>query len=273
MSKSITVISAAPEGQLAKLRELWRYRELAWSMMVRDIKVRYKQTVMGVAWAVLQPVTMMIIFTVIFGGLAKIPSDGYPYPVFVYSGLLAWNLFSTSVSTGGAAMVGAANIISKVYFPRLIVPLASMGVAVIDFAVSLLVLLVLMAIYAVMPSLQIIWFPLLLIGLMMTAMGVSTWLSAVTVAYRDFRFVIPFMVQIWMYITPVIYPSSFIPEHLRWLVYLNPVFGWIAGIKASILGTPIDWTAVGVSAIWAVALLYLGLRYFNKAERRFADII
>lgn len=273
MSKTVTTISSIPIGNAAKLTELWRYRELAWSMMLRDIKVRYKQTVLGVAWAVLQPVVTMIIFSIIFGGLAQIPSDGFPYPIFVYSGLVAWNLFATSVSSGGASMVGAANMISKVYFPRLIVPIASMGVSLIDFAISFCVLLLLMVIYGVVPTAYILFLPLFLCGLVVTAIGVSTWLAAVTVTYRDFRFVIPFMVQIWMYITPVIYPASFIPEHLRWLVYCNPVFGWVSAIKAAILGTPIDWFAVAVSAVWAVLLLIVGLTYFNRAERRFADII
>lgn len=273
MSKAVTTISSEPISNAAKLAELWRYRELAWSMMLRDIKVRYKQTVLGVAWAVLQPVVTMIIFTVIFGGLAQIPSDGFPYPVFVYSGLLAWNLFATSVSSGGASMVGAAGMISKVYFPRLIVPIASMGVSIIDFAVSFGVLLLLMMIYSVVPSWQVLYLPLFLFGLIVSAVGVSTWLAAVTVIYRDFRFVIPFMVQIWMYITPVIYPASFIPAHLQWMVYCNPVFGWISGIKAAILGTPIDWLAVSVSMGWSIALLAIGLTYFNRAERRFADII
>lgn len=273
MSDTITTISSKPIGNLARLAELWRYRELAWSMMERDIKVRYKQTVLGVAWAVLQPVLMMIIFTIIFGRLAKIPSDGFPYPVFVYSGLLAWNLFATAVSSGGVSMLGSAQMIGKVYFPRLIVPIASLGVSLVDFAVSFCVLLILMAVFGVMPGNQLLLFPLFLAGLLISAIGVSTWLAAVTVSYRDFRYVIPFMVQIWMYITPIIYPASFIPDRFQWLVYCNPVFGWISAIKAAILGTPIVWTAVGISAAWSVVLLIVGFNYFNRAERRFADII
>ncbi|MEO0368174.1 MAG: ABC transporter permease [Pseudomonadota bacterium] len=273
MRRHSTLITATPVTGSAKLRELWEYRELALSMMLRDIKVRYKQTVLGVAWAVLQPVLTMIIFTVIFGGLAQIPSDGFPYPVFVYSGLLAWNLFSTGVSMSGASMIGAGNMISKVYFPRLIVPLAALGVGVVDFLVSFCVLILLMFGFGMLPSAQIIFFPIFLVGLLGTAIGVGTWLAAVTVAYRDFRFVIPFMVQIWMYITPVIYPASFIPEAWRWLFYFNPVFGWVAGIKSSILGTPIDWVAVGSSLCLTILLIALGLKYFTHAERRFADII
>ena len=273
MSKSVTVISSGSSSQKVKLLELWSYRELAWSMTLRDIKVRYKQTVLGVAWAILQPIVTMVIFIIIFGGLAKIPSDGFPYPVFVYSGLLAWNLFATSINSAGNSMVGAANMIGKVYFPRLIVPLASMGVAVIDFFVSFCILLVLLVIYGVIPSIQILLFPVFLVGLLFAAVGMGTWLAAVTVSYRDFRFVIPFMIQIWMYVTPVIYPASFIPESYRWLVYLNPIFGWVSGVKAAILGTPIEWVAVGFSFGWTVVLLWVGITYFNRAERRFADII
>lgn len=241
--------------------------------MLRDIKVRYKQTVLGVAWAVIQPLTTMLIFTLIFGRLAKIPSDGIPYPIFVFSGLVAWNFFSTAVSSGGTSMMGAGGMISKVYFPRLIVPIAAIGVSVVDFLVSLSLLLIMMLIYGVAPSLNILLFPVFALGLMVAAIGVSTWLTAITVVYRDFRFVIPFMIQIWMYVTPVIYPVSFIPEKWRWLVYLNPVLGWVEGMRASILGRPIDWVAVGVSLLFTVLILKFGLSYFRRAERRFADVI
>ena len=240
---------------------------------MRDIKVRYKQTVLGVAWAVIQPITMMLIFTFIFGRLAKIPSDGIPYPVFVFSGLLAWNFFSSAVSSGGVSMISAAGMISKVYFPRMIVPLASIGVSLIDFLVSFVLLIILMVIYSVETSWQVLYFPLFMLGLMLTALGVSCWLSAITVSYRDFRFVIPFMVQIWMYVTPVIYPLSFIPEQWRWLAFLNPVFGWVAGIRAALLGNPIDWSGVAVSALWTILILFIGMRFFQRAERRFADVI
>ena len=273
MHEKLTIIRPPTKANKLDLSELWEYRELLWTMMMRDIKVRYKQTVLGVAWAIIQPLTIMLIFTLIFGRLAKIPSDGLPYPVFVFSGLIAWNFFSSAVSSGGASMVSASGMISKVYFPRLVVPLASIGVSVIDFTISLVLLFIIMLIYAIAPSWQLVFFPLFTIGLALAAIGTSSWLTSVTVVYRDFRFVLPFMMQIWMYITPVIYPVSFIPENYRWVIYLNPVLGWIDGIRAAVLGTPIDWLAVFLSAIFTAVILYFGLRYFERSERRFADVI
>lgn len=273
MSNKVTVIKPQQGSRGLNLNELWEYRELVWMMMMRDVKVRYKQTVLGVAWAVIQPLTTMLIFTLIFGRLAKIPSDGMPYPVFVFSGLIAWSFFSSAVSSGGASMVGAAGMISKVYFPRLVVPIASIGVSVIDFAVSFCILLIIMLVYNIGPSWQVIYFPFFAIGLAVAAIGVSTWLTAITVVYRDFRFVIPFMIQIWMYLTPVIYPVSFIPEKWRWLIYMNPILGWVDGIRSSLLGRPIDWYAVAFSFVFTLALLFFGLRYFERSERRFADVI
>ena len=207
MTKPVTIIEPPKNIRGIQLSELWEYRELAWVMMLRDIKVRYKQTVLGVVWAIIQPLTAMAIFTFIFGRLAQIPSDGFPYPVFVFSGLLAWNLFSSAVSSGGVSLLGASNMISKVYFPRLIIPIASIGVSLIDFVVSFIILLVLMFIYSVGLSWQIVLFPVFVIGLVLVAIGISTWLTAVTVVYRDFRFVLPFMIQIWMYITCLLYTS------------------------------------------------------------------
>jgi lipopolysaccharide transport system permease protein len=272
-ANNITVIEPPSIKRRINLTELWQYRELAWMMTLRDIKVRYKQTVLGVAWAVIQPLTSMLIFTFIFGRLAKIPSDGFPYPVFVFSGLLAWNFFSTAVSSGGMSTLAASNLISKVYFPRLIIPLSSIGVSVIDFLVALFLLVVIMAFYSISPNWQLVLFPFFFFGLAVVAVGMSTWLAAITVVYRDFRFVVPFMLQIWMYITPVIYPLSFIPEKWRWLTYLNPVSGWVAGLRSSILGTPIDWIGVAVSCGLTIVILMLGLRYFERSERRFADVI
>jgi len=273
MSDKITVLKPPSKKLRIDFSELWEYRELTIMMMVRDIKVRYKQTVLGVSWAIIQPLTSMIIFSIIFGRLAKIPSDGVPYPIFVFSGLLAWNFFSTAVSAGGVSMVNAASMVSKVYFPRIVIPIAAIGVSVVDFLVSLVILLVLMLIYQITPTTQLLLFPVFAIGLVMSAIGISMWLTAITVVYRDFRFVIPFMVQIWMYVTPIIYPVSFVPESWRWVLYMNPVLGWVEGIRASILGQAINWQAVGSSSILTALLLYLGMRYFHRAERRFADVI
>lgn len=268
-----TVIRPSSRSPSLNATELFAYADLWFAMIKRDIQIRYKQTVLGVGWAVVQPVVTMLIFTLIFGRLAKIPSDGMPYPVFVLSGLLAWNLFSNSISSAGNSMLGASNLITKVYFPRLIVPLSSMGVAIVDFLIACVVLLIMMMFYGVLPSWKIIFLPLFVAGLMVCATGVGSWLAAVTVTYRDFRFVIPFTVQIWMYLTPVVYPVSFLPERWSWLVYLNPVNGWVLGIRAAFLGGPIDWLAIVFSCLWAAIILVIGLRYFARVERWFADVI
>ncbi len=273
MSTEIITIKPRQGWRSVDFAELWRYRELLLALSTRDIKVRYKQTVLGVAWAVIQPLTAMVVFTLIFGGLAKIPSDGLPYPVFVFSGLLAWNFFSAAVAASGTSLLSAGGMISKVYFPRIIVPLATIGVSMVDFAVAVIILLVLMLIYGVPFTLGIVLVPIFFVGLLLTAIGVGTWLAAVTVAYRDFRFVIPFMLQIWMYVTPVIYPLSFIPERFQWLLKLNPILGWVEGIRASFLGRAVQWDLIGISLAITVVLLFIGIRYFEHAERRFADII
>lgn len=228
---------------------------------------------MGIAWAVIQPLTMMLIFTLIFGKLAKIPSDGFPYPIFVFSGMLAWNFFSTSVSSAGVSLVGSANLISKVYFPRIIVPIASIGVSLVDFLIGSFILLVLMLFYSQPLSWNLLYLPFFLTGLMVASIGVGSWLAAITVTYRDFRFVIPFMLQVWMYVTPVIYPISSIPEMWRWVLYLNPMYAWINGIRACFLGQQFDVTGMMVSSVLSILIFMLGIFYFDKAQRRFADII
>lgn len=242
-------------------------------MIVRDLKVRYKQTIMGVAWAVIQPLTMIAIFTLIFGQLAKIPSDGYPYPVFVFSGLLAWNFFSSSVSTSGVSLIGASNLVSKVYFPRIIIPISSIGVSMVDFLISGFLLLIMMLFYAQAITFKILLLPFFLIGLMVLSIGFGSWLASVTVVYRDFRYVIAYLVQVWMYLTPVLYPISFVPEKWRWLLYLNPVYGWINGIRASFLGQPVDGIGVTISLVLSIIIFVFGMFYFERTQRRFADII
>ena len=242
-------------------------------MIVRDIKVRYKQTVMGVAWAVIQPLTMIAIFTLIFGKLANIPSDGYPYPVFVFSGLLAWNFFSSSISSSGVSLITASNLVSKVYFPRIIIPISSIGVSMVDFLISAVLLLIMMIIYSQSITWSILLLPFFLLGLMTLSIGLGSWLASITVVYRDFRYVIAYLVQIWMYMTPVLYPVSFVPEKWRWLVYLNPMHGWINGIRASFLGQPIDIIGVAISLTLSIIICAIGMFYFQRTQRRFADII
>ena len=258
---------------LLDFREVWAYRELLAALAIRDIKVRYKQTVLGAAWAIIQPLTTMVIFTIIFGRLAQIPSEGFPYPVFVYSALLPWIFFANAISTSGNSLVGSTQLVSKVYFPRLIIPLSSIGAGLVDLLVSTAIMLLLMLFYGVNLTSHLLLAPFLMFGVTLCALGVGTILSALTVSYRDFRFVIPFMVQIWMYLTPVVYGVGFIPENYRWLLMLNPMSGYIDGCRAAFLGKPFDWTAIGISAAFTLVLFAIGTTYFQRVERRFADII
>lgn len=255
------------------LKELWAYRELLWVLTERDVKVRYKQTVLGIAWAVLQPVLSMIIFSIIFGRLAKLPSDGLPYPIFVYAALLPWTFFANAINQSSSSLVSSSNLISKVYFPRLIIPLSSVGAWLIDFLIAGLILLIMMLFYGIGWTINLLFAPLLLLAVIFTALGVGTLLSALTVAYRDFRYVVPFMVQIWMFATPVVYPASLVPEQWQWLLYLNPMAGLIEGFRACFLGIPFDFTAISISFSIAMAFFVLGVVYFERVERRFADII
>ena len=258
---------------LLDFREVWAYRELLAALAIRDIKVRYKQTVLGAAWAIIQPLTTMVIFTIIFGRLAQIPSEGFPYPVFVYSALLPWIFFANAISTSGNSLVGSTQLVSKVYFPRLIIPLSSIGAGLVDLLVSTAIMLLLMLFYGVNLTSHVLLAPFLMFGVTLCALGVGTILSALTVSYRDFRFVIPFMVQIWMYLTPVVYGVGFIPENYRWLLMLNPMSGYIDGYRAAFLGRPFDWAAIGISAAFTLVLFAIGTTYFQRVERRFADII
>ena len=269
----VTVIEPQRGWRALDLKELWAYRELLWVLTARDVKVRYKQTVLGFAWAIIQPVMLMIVFSIFFGRLAQMPSDGIPYPIFVYAALLPWTFFANAISTSGNSLVGSAQLVSKVYFPRLIIPLSSVGAGLVDFAISAGVLLLLMAWYGVGWSLNLLAAPLLVAGVVFIALGVGTFLSALTVAYRDFRYVIPFMVQFWMFATPVVYPASLVPEAWRWLLYLNPMAGLIEGFRSAFLGRPFDIPALAISLGVALVLFLVGVAYFEKVERRFADII
>lgn len=215
----------------------------------------------------------MVIFTIIFGRLAGIPSEGFPYPIFVYSALLPWTFFANAIAASGNSLVGSAQLVSKVYFPRLIIPLASIGSGLVDLLISTSILLLLMVYYEVSWTSQLFAVPLLMCGIVVCALGVGTILSALTVSYRDFRFVVPFMVQIWMYLTPVVYGLNFIPEKYRWLMSLNPMTGYIESYRAAFLGKPFVWMEIGTSAIFTIVLFSIGIIYFQKVERRFADVI
>jgi len=268
-----TIIEPQKGWRTLDLKELWAYRELLWVLTMRDVKVRYKQTVLGFTWAIIQPVMMMVVFSIFFGRLAQMPSDGFPYPIFVYAGLLPWTFFANAIGTSGSSLIGSAQLVSKVYFPRLIIPLASIGAGLVDLAISTCILLALMAWYGVGWSLNLLMAPLLVAGVVFAALGVGTFLSALTVAYRDFRYVIPFMIQFWMFATPVVYPASLVPADWRWLFNLNPMAGIIEGFRSAFLGKPFDFVALAISFGVAFVLFLAGVAYFEKVERRFADII
>lgn len=255
--------------------EIWRYRELLYVFAWRDIKVRYKQTAIGALWAIFQPFVTMIIFTVFFGGLAKVPSDGIPYPIFVYTGLLFWNYFSTALTNASNCLVENENIVKKVYFPRLILPVSTTVTPLIDFCFALLILFGLMIYYHFTPSfLGIVLIPVLLLISMLTASGLGFFLSAVNAKYRDVRYALPFFIQIMMYVTPVIYSVSIIPHKFQWIAYLNPMAGVISTARVVLLGTgSVDMIEAVIAPVVTIILFIIGLAYFRKTERFFADIL
>ena len=270
----VRVSQPTPGWRAIDLGELWRYRELLYFLTWRDIKVRYKQTVLGAAWAIIQPVMTMVVFTIFFGrlgGMSKFTDAAYP--IFVYSALLPWQFFAGAVNRSGQSLISDANLLTKVYFPRLILPCASVGGLLVDFAISFAVMLGLMAYYGVAPTANIVVVPLLVLGTILTALGVGTFLSALAVAYRDFRHVIPFMVQIWMFASPVAYPLKIIPEKWQPVYALNPMVGIISGYRCALLGEPFRWDVLGVSFAVTVVLFLIGAFYFRRVERRFADIV
>jgi lipopolysaccharide transport system permease protein len=269
-----TIVIEPPRGWRAlDFAELWQYRELLWVLTERDIKVRYKQTVLGFAWAIIQPVMLMVVFSIFFGRLAKIPSNDLPYPIFVYAGLLPWTFFANTISISANSLVASAGLVSKVYFPRLVVPLASAGSGLVDFAVALVILLVMMLWYGVGWTIDLLLAPLLIAGTVFIALGVGILLAALNVAYRDFRYVIPFMVQFWMFATPVVYPASIVPASWRWVLFLNPMAGFIEGFRSAFLGQPLDPASLGLSFVIAVVTFIAAVAYFERVERGFADII
>jgi lipopolysaccharide transport system permease protein len=255
-------------------RELWRYRELLFFLVVRDIKLRYKQTLLGAAWAILQPLMTMIVFTVFFGRLARIPSDGVPYPIFAMAALVPWTYFSTAVAGGSASLGAYQHIISKVYFPRLLIPMAAVIAPLVDMLIAFLMLLVLMVVYGAAPGAAIVWLPALLLLAIATALATSIWLAALTVRYRDVRFVVPFALQLWMFATPVAYPASLVPERWRVLLYgLNPMAGVIEGFRWALVGGPPPGAMTFASAFGVTALLAAGIMYFRSFEGTFVDVI
>ncbi|MCC7124235.1 MAG: ABC transporter permease [Acidobacteria bacterium] len=257
-----------------RLREVWEYHELVYFLMWRDVKVRYKQTALGAAWAIIQPLFTMIVFTLFFGRLAKIPSDGLPYPIFTYAALVPWTFFANGLAQSADSLAGSANLLRKVYFPRLAIPLATVLSGVVDFCIAFVVLIGLMAVYGVVPTANIVWLPALLLLALCTALGVGLWLSALNVQYRDVKYVVPFLVQFWMLATPIAYPSSMIPEPWRTVYGINPMSGVIEGFRWALLGTDSPpGMMLAVSVAVSVSLLVGGAFYFKRLERTFADIV
>ena len=271
--KELVIEAGRTESQYWK--DLWRYRELFYFLAWRDILVRYKQTAIGIAWALIRPFLTMIVFTVVFGQLAKLPSQGVPYPILVFAGMLPWQFFSNALSECSGSLVGNANLISKVYFPRLIVPTSAVIVSFVDFMISGMILLGLMAWYSFVPDLRILTLPLFTLIACAASMGVGLWLAALTVQYRDFRFIVPFIVQFGLYISPVGFSSSIVPEQWRLIYSLNPMVGVIDGFRWAILGGESQLYLPGFSLSLASVLLLLwsGIWYFRKMEKTFADVI
>ena len=274
-SADATVVIQPHSGLFAvDHKAIWEYRELLYFLVWRDLKVRYRQTIIGVGWVILQPLMTMVIFTAVGGKVAKIPSDGLPYPIFIFSALLPWNLFANSLNRGSTSVVGNAQLISKIYFPRLLLPLSGILSPVVDFAVAFVILIAMMIWYGTLPNWGILALPAFVLLAILTALAVGLWLSALNVRYRDVGHTIPFLVQLWMFASPVAYPVSLIPEKWRLLYSLNPMAGVIEGFRWALLGNESpDFGVIAVSAVMVFALLIPGIVYFRHTERTFADVI
>jgi len=270
-----TLIIEPKKGlQWINFRELLRYHELLFFLVWRDVGVRYRQSLLGIGWAILQPLLTMVVFTIIFGKFARIPSDGIPYPIFSYCALLPWTYFARSLSASSDSLVGSKNLIAKVYFPRLILPLSGVIVGLVDFIVAFFILIIMMLWYGIAPTWGISILPLFLLMAMLTALGTGLWLTALNVMYRDIKFVVPFFTQLWMYGSPIVYSTTLIPEKWRAVYSLNPMVGVIEGFRWALLGKAApDWTMVAISSIVILILLLSGLLYFRKMEKTFADVI
>lgn len=270
-----SLVIKPPKGYLRlDFKELWQYRELLLFLVWRDIKVRYKQTLVGAGWAIIQPLFQMVIFTIFFGKVAKVPSDNLPYPIFSYSGLLLWTYFSTALTSASNSLVGNSNLISKVYFPRLIVPLSSSIAPIVDYLIALSILFLMMIFYNVYPDTKIVLLPFLLLITFFASTGISLWLSALNVKFRDVKYAIPFFIQLMMFLTPVIYPVSFIPDKYVWLIYINPLAALVDIHRAVLLGyDEINYFFLLISILVNLVIFVTGLRYFRKTESYFSDII
>ena len=270
--KPLTVIEPGKPWKM-NFPDLWRYRELFYFLIWRDIKVRYKQTALGIVWVVLQPALTTLVFTVFFGVLARVPSSGKPYPLLVYTGLLPWTFFSNAVGGGANSLVTNASLITKVYFPRMLIPVAAVGARLVDFAIALLFLIPLMIYFNVKPTLNLLMLPFLILLLTWFSVGIIVWLSALNVRFRDVGIVIPMLVQLWLFVTPVAYSSDLIPRKWQWLYFLNPLAGIVENFRAAILGSDFHWTALAYSTVITLFIFVQAAYFFRRMERTFSDII
>src|SRR6266576_320074 len=275
MSAAPTLRIAPSKGWVSlKLKELWEYRELLYFLMWRALKVRYKQTALGAAWAIIQPFFTMVVFSLFFGKLAKVPSDGVPYPIFSFAALVPWTFFANGLTQSSNSLVGSANLITKVYFPRLTIPIASVLSGIVDFVLAFIVLLGMMLYYGMLPTLNVLWLPLFLLLALVASLGVGLWLSALNVEYRDVRYVVPFITQFWLFVTPIAYPSSLLREPWRTIYGLNPMVGVVEEFRWALLGTKTaPGPLIAVSSIAALVILVTGAFYFRRMEKTFADIV
>ena len=274
--EALRVLRIKPSSGWVSLRlgELWEYRELLYFMVWRDVKVRYKQTALGAAWAIIQPFMTMVVFSLFFGKLGKMPSDGIPYPIFSFAALVPWTFFANGLNQASNSLVASSNLIKKVYFPRLAVPIATVVSGVVDFALSFIVLLGMMLYYHIAPSINVLWLPAFLLLTLIASLGVSLWLSALNVEFRDVRFVVPFIIQFWLFATPIAYSSRLLPEPWRTLYGLNPMVGVVEGFRWALLGTNTrPGPMIAVSSVVALVILIGGAFYFRRMEKTFADIV
>jgi lipopolysaccharide transport system permease protein len=269
----LVTIESSNAWKVVDVRDVWAHRELLYFLIWRDVKVRYKQTLLGAGWAIIQPLFTMLIFTLIFSRVAQIDSNGIPYPIFAYAGLLPWTFFANGIIQSGNSMVSNAHLITKVYFPRVIIPVAAVGAGLVDFAVAFVMFVLLMIYYRIQITTNLLMLPALLALTTLLAIGVGTWLSAINVKYRDVKFAIPFLVQIWMYLSPIAYPITVVPQRWRRLYSLNPVTGIIEGYRSAFFARPFDWPSLGISLAITVIVLGYAAYEFRKLEKGFADII
>jgi homopolymeric O-antigen transport system permease protein len=274
VSADVLIIESSSPWRSIDLQEAWRYRELLFFFVWRDVKVRYKQTFLGILWAVLQPLFSMLIFAFVFGRVARLPSDGIPYALFAYAGLLPWTFFTNAVTSGALSLVSSANLVSKIYFPRILIPIAAVATGIVDFAIAALMLIPLLFVYRTVPSpMALGWIPAAVLVALMLGFGLSVWLSALVARYRDLRHAVPFATQLWMFATPIVYPLSMMPARWRWVIALNPMTGVVEAFRRSLFGRPVDAGPLLWALLLALALIVTGSIYFRRTERMVADVL